>query len=43
MRKPRISKTARAAKTASPLMVRMDNKSKRCLAEAAGLRHITVS
>jgi uncharacterized protein (DUF1778 family) len=43
MRKPRISKTARTAKTTSPLMVRLDNESKRCLAEAAGLRHITVS
>jgi uncharacterized protein (DUF1778 family) len=43
MQKPRISNKARTARTISPLMVRLDNESKRCLAEAAGLRHITVS
>jgi uncharacterized protein (DUF1778 family) len=43
MRKLRTSKKARTAKTASPLMVRLDSKSKRYLAEAAGLRHVTVS
>ena len=32
-----------SSKTASPLMVRMDEESKRCLAEAAGLRRISVS
>ena len=31
------------AKTASPLMVRLDDDSKRCLAEAAGLRRVSVS
>jgi uncharacterized protein (DUF1778 family) len=43
MRKPPISKKTRTAKTASPLMVRLDNESKRSLVEAAGLRRITVS
>jgi uncharacterized protein (DUF1778 family) len=43
MRKPRISGKNRTVKTASPLMVRLDNESKRFLAEAAGLRHITLS
>jgi uncharacterized protein (DUF1778 family) len=43
MQKLRISKKARTARTTSPLMVRLDNESKRCLAEAAGLRHITLS
>ncbi len=32
-----------AAKTASPLMVRLDDESKRWLAEAAGLRRVSVS
>jgi len=32
-----------AGKSASPLMVRLDEQSKRCLAEAAGLRHVSVS
>ena len=32
-----------AAKTASPLMVRLDDESKQCLAEAANLRHVSVS
>ena len=43
MRKPRTAKKGRTAKTASPLMVRLDQQSKRYLAEAAGLRHVTVS
>ncbi len=43
MRNPRSSRKARTAKTASPLMVRLDKESKRWLAEAAGLRHIPVS
>ena len=43
MRKPRISEKSRMGKTASPLMVRLDSESKRFLAEAAGLRHITLS
>ena len=32
-----------ACKTASPLMVRLDNESKQCLADAADLRGISVS
>jgi uncharacterized protein (DUF1778 family) len=32
-----------AAKTASPLMVRLDENSKQFLAEAAGLRHVSIS
>ena len=43
MRKPRVSRKGRTAKTASPLTVRLDKESKRCLAEAAGLRRVTVS
>ena len=39
----RSSKKIPAAKTASPLMVRLDEESKRCLAEAADLRHVSVS
>jgi uncharacterized protein (DUF1778 family) len=39
----RSSQKVQAAKTASPLMVRLDEKSKRCLAEAASLRHVSVS
>ncbi|HLA85433.1 MAG TPA: DUF1778 domain-containing protein [Thermoguttaceae bacterium] len=39
----RSSPKVQAAKTASPLMVRLDEESKRCLAEAAGLRQISVS
>jgi uncharacterized protein (DUF1778 family) len=39
----RSSPRVRAAKTASPLMVRLDDESKRCLAEAAGLRQVSVS
>ncbi len=31
------------SKTASPLMVRLDRESKQCLAEAAGLRQLSVS
>ena len=36
-------KKAMASKRASPLMVRLDHESKRCLAEAAKLRRISVS
>jgi uncharacterized protein (DUF1778 family) len=32
-----------SAMTASPLMVRLDEESKQCLAQAADLRHISVS
>ena len=32
-----------STKTASPLMVRLDNESKQSLAEAAKLRHLSVS
>ena len=39
----RSSKNTRTGKTASPLMVRLDEESKRCLAEAANLRHVSVS
>jgi uncharacterized protein (DUF1778 family) len=39
----RTSRKTRAAKTASPLMVRLDDDSKRCLAEAASLRRVSVS
>lgn len=34
---------AEPAMTASPLMVRLDEESKQCLAQAADLRHISVS
>ena len=43
MGSPRSGKKASAAKSASPLMVRLDEQSKHCLTEAAGLRHISVS
>jgi uncharacterized protein (DUF1778 family) len=43
MQKPRISRKAPTAKTASPLTVHLDNESKRCLAQAGCLRHVTVS
>ena len=39
----RATKKTDSAKTASPLMVRLDNESKQCLAEAAGLRQLSVS
>ena len=39
----RSPRRIQAAKTASPLMVRLDEDSKQCLAEAAGLRHVSVS
>ncbi len=39
----RSSRKIPAAKTASPLMVRLDDESKQCLAEAANLRHVSVS
>lgn len=41
--KARSSRKSRAAKAVSPLMVRLDEESKRCLAEAAGLRGVSVS
>jgi len=37
------STAALAGKTASPLMVRLDEESKQCLAEAAALRQVSVS
>jgi uncharacterized protein (DUF1778 family) len=40
---PRSSPDAPSGKTASPLMVRLDDESKRCLAQAAELRQISVS
>jgi uncharacterized protein (DUF1778 family) len=43
MESPRSVKKSAAAKSVSPLMVRLDEQSKRCLTEAAGLRHISVS
>ncbi len=39
----RSSRTIPRAKTASPLLVRRDEESKRCLAEAASLRGVSVS
>jgi uncharacterized protein (DUF1778 family) len=39
----RTTKKTDASKTASPLMVRLDQESKQCLAEAAGLRNLSVS
>ena len=39
----RSSRQVQATKKASPLMVRLDEESKRCLAEAASLRHVSVS
>ena len=39
----RSSGKTQAAKTASPLMVRLDEESKQCLAEAANLRQVSVS
>ncbi len=39
----RSSRKVQATKTASPLMVRLDDESKQCLAEAASLRHVSVS
>jgi uncharacterized protein (DUF1778 family) len=39
----RSSRKLQAAKTASPLMVRLDDESKQSLAEAANLRHVSVS
>ena len=37
------SQSAQKMPAASPLMVRLDEESKRCLADAAGLRGISVS
>ena len=37
------SQSAQKTRAASPLMVRLDDESKRCLADAAGLRGISVS
>ena len=39
----RTARKIQTAKTASPLMVRLDDESKQCLAEAASLRHVSVS
>ncbi|MGA2033227.1 MAG: DUF1778 domain-containing protein [Thermoguttaceae bacterium] len=39
----RSNTKAESAMTASPLMVRLDDESKKCLVEAAELRHISVS
>jgi len=39
----RSPRKVQAVKTASPLMVRLDEESKRCLAEAASLRRVSVS
>jgi uncharacterized protein (DUF1778 family) len=39
----RSTSKAESALTASPLMVRLDEESKQCLVQAAGLRHISVS
>lgn len=43
MRTPSSSRKVGAAKTASPLMVRLDEESKQCLSKAAQLRRISVS
>jgi uncharacterized protein (DUF1778 family) len=43
MGSPRSNKKAPVAKSASSLMVRLDEQSKRFLTEAANLRHISVS
>jgi uncharacterized protein (DUF1778 family) len=43
MRESRSSKRVSAGNTASPLMVRLDHESRRCLADAADLRHVSVS
>lgn len=42
MPSPRSSKS-KVARSASPLMVRLDRESKQSLAEAAALRHVSVS
>ena len=39
----RATKKMNSTKSASPLMVRLDDESKRCLAEAVQLRQISVS
>jgi uncharacterized protein (DUF1778 family) len=39
----RSLRKTQATRAASPLMVRLDEESKRCLADAAGLRGISVS
>jgi uncharacterized protein (DUF1778 family) len=43
MRQADLSNKREQTKTASPLMVRLDQESKQCLAEAASLRHVSVS
>ena len=43
MRTAQASKKVETTRTASPLMVRLDNESKNCLAQAAELRQISVS
>src|SRR3990170_2749939 len=42
-RTAKTAKTTKSTKKASPLMVRLDDESKRFLAAAAELRHISVS
>ena len=43
MTKPRTTKRSPVPVRPSPLMVRLDEESKACLAQAAELRHISVS
>lgn len=43
MRTSSVSPSVEAGKTTSPLMVRLDAESKKCLAEAAALRQVSVS
>ena len=43
MRTAQTSKKVETTRTASPLMVRLDNESKKCLSQAAELRRISVS
>lgn len=43
MRTSSLTAEAGTGKTASPLMVRLDAESKKCLAEAAALRQVSVS
>ena len=43
MRTSSLASDAGTGKTASPLMVRLDAESKKCLTEAAALRQVSVS
>jgi uncharacterized protein (DUF1778 family) len=43
MKKPRSPERKPAAKAVSPLMVRLDQQSKKCLTEAAEIRQVSVS